>query len=282
MNKAQGTIEYLVILSIIIVIGLLTVGMASTFLDSTNQINQSATSTINKANIISLTEPSITPDGNYLIRLTNNTGDTLTISSVTIEDTTKVYSESLQQGSAQNFVIDSSTVCNVGSNTTSTVTLTYVTRYGITKTETYPTKILFDCENYTVDQIATKLSCDPDLQSCNSACSLPFVDNPTATWISEIAQGDSGEYHCYNSEGDGYEIGSDGYCDYEEVQGTDGLCAVFASGYICPSYERNGNVAVVATDCCDVTGADPPCYPDNPEVPVGEFDFSNEFFAGPQ
>ena len=154
MNKAQGTIEYLIIIAIIIVIGLVVVSLMSNFLSPAQGVGQ----TINKigglTNTISLTESSVTPDGNYLIRLANNSGEKLTISNVKIGDINTDYSEPLFQGNAQNFVVNTNDICTTGNTTTQPVTITYTTRYGITKTETHTTNN-FNCENYTVPTQAT-------------------------------------------------------------------------------------------------------------------------------
>jgi hypothetical protein len=72
MQKAQGTIEYLIILSVIIVVGLIVVSL---MINSTSGV--SATSQgISKLEIqsapLALTETIISPDGNYFLKIKNN------------------------------------------------------------------------------------------------------------------------------------------------------------------------------------------------------------------
>jgi len=128
--------------------------LLTSFLSPASGVGQSINKAGNWSNSIALTETSVTPDGNYLVRVANNSGEELTISNVKIGDTNADYSQDLFQGNAQNFVIDSSDACSTGDGTTNTVTITYVTRNGITKTEVYPAETYFSCENYTVSLLA--------------------------------------------------------------------------------------------------------------------------------
>jgi len=156
--QGQGTIEYLIIIAIVIVIALVVVGLMSSFLNPVAGVGQTASKIGGWTNSIALTETSVTPDGNYLIRLANNSGEELTISNVKIGDTNADYSQDLFQGNAQNFVIDSSDACSAGDGTTNTVTITYVSKNGITKNEVYPADAYFSCENYTVSLLADQCS----------------------------------------------------------------------------------------------------------------------------
>lgn len=88
MKKAQGTIEYLVILAIIVVVSLIVVSL---LLNSTTQaqgttqgIEQLATSTAQLA----LSEALINEDGNYFLKIKNNTGNNATIQDIKIGDNT--------------------------------------------------------------------------------------------------------------------------------------------------------------------------------------------------
>jgi len=155
-HRAQGTIEYLIIIAIVIVIALVVVGLMSSFLNPAAGVGQSVSKVGNWTNSLALTETSVTPDGNYLVRLANNSGEEITVSNVKIGDTNADYSQDLFQGNAQNFVIDSSDACSAGDGTTKTITITYVSRYGITKTEVYPADTFFSCEDYTVSLLANQ------------------------------------------------------------------------------------------------------------------------------
>ena len=152
--QAQGTIEYLIVIAIIIIMGLAIVSLMNGSISPANGVSNSLTKTNNWTNAIALTESSVTPDGNYLIRLANNSGEELTITTVKIGDNNANYSTDLYQGNAQNFVINSDDLCSTGNSTTQTVTITYISKNGIRKTETYPINTYFNCENYTVNLLA--------------------------------------------------------------------------------------------------------------------------------
>ena len=107
MNKkisGQGTIEYLIIIAIIVVIGLVVVGLMSGMMSPASGTSQSLNKAGNWTNSIALTESSVNPDGNYLVRLVNNTGEEITISNVQVGDTDVNYSTDLFQGNAQNLL----------------------------------------------------------------------------------------------------------------------------------------------------------------------------------
>ena len=155
-HGAQGTIEYLIIIAIVIVIALVVVSLLTGMLSPAQGVGQSINKVGNWSNTVALTESSVTPDGNYLVRLANMSGEEFTVSNVAIGDTDVNYSEDLFQGNAQNFVIDSDDVCSTGDNVSKDVIVTYVSKNGITKREIYPAKVFFSCENYTVNLLASR------------------------------------------------------------------------------------------------------------------------------
>jgi len=148
-SRAQGTIEYLVVIAIIVVISLAVIGLL------TNSIGGSAaTTSITSSKIASMTgdilvsELEVTPDGNYLARLENNTFDTITITTIKVGDTNNSFSSSLYKGSAQNFVLTTSDVCTLGQSIPKRVTIYYTTAEGLTKTYSVPVDVYFNCDNY--------------------------------------------------------------------------------------------------------------------------------------
>jgi hypothetical protein len=149
-SKAQGTIEYLVILAVMVVVGLVVVSLLANSTAPVEGVSTSTSKIVGWSNAISVTETSISPDGNYLVRLTNNTGEPLTISSVQVGDAGSNYSENLYQGSQMNFKLSSSVVCELGQTIVSSLKVTYVTENGLTKTEVYPVEIAFSCDDYII------------------------------------------------------------------------------------------------------------------------------------
>ena len=184
---AQGTIEYLVIIAIVVIIGLVVVSMMVGLLDQGSGVSEKSSKLSNWTNTIAITETSVDPDGNYLVRLANNSGEELTITGVQVGDTTGSYSEDLFNSGAQNFVIPSGESCVEGENATRQVKVTYYSKYGVQKTEVYPASTFFDCESYSVNLLASR--CPPSTGT----------DTSDATaYDANILASET----CYGSEGD--------------------------------------------------------------------------------
>ena len=144
---SQGTLEYLLIIAIIIVIALVVVGLSSGFLNTSQGTAQVATKIQNQTGIVSLTEASLDTDGNYLLILNGKEADPITITNIKTNDTNQSYSEQLSLGTQKAFQISTTENCTLGQLTTTIVTITYQTRHGITKTQTLTATP--NCENYT-------------------------------------------------------------------------------------------------------------------------------------
>jgi len=133
--------------------------------------------------------------------------------------------------------------------------------------------------------------CNPDSGTnadCQS-CGQIFDYKPIQAWT--YFNSPPSTPGCYNGD-DGVLNSTAYYCDEKLGQGNFGCAAnrfilvdnfpnpSSAGWYVCPSYRRNGNIPVTASDCI--------CYDvnynhcANPPVTYNDvFNFSNEFFAGP-
>jgi len=152
-SKAQGTIEYLVIIAVVIVLALVVVGLIITQIDNSSQVSSSGNQLGLKSQVIGITESLIDPnDGNFVVSLLNNSGDVITVSKVSVGDSNVDFSEDLAQGGSRYFVVDAGVVCEEGRVVSEDVVITYVTREGLTKTEKYPVKVMFDCSPYVINQ----------------------------------------------------------------------------------------------------------------------------------
>jgi hypothetical protein len=161
--SGQGTLEYLVIIAIVIVIALVVVGLLIGFFSPVSGVGDNFSQLKNWSNSLALTETSVTPDGNYLVRLVNNSSDPITISNVNIGGEDANYSEDLFMGSGQNFVVSSSDICSEGGKLANSIVITYVTKLGLVKTEKYPASTFFECQNYNVNLLADQCpSTSPD------------------------------------------------------------------------------------------------------------------------
>ena len=102
-GKAQGTIEYLVILGVIILIGLVVVGLSTNFLEQTEQIN--TTNNVIDSSIgttgISITENVLDLDGDGAVTITNTNTQPITLTKITVNGVDNNYSNSCYLVTAQ-------------------------------------------------------------------------------------------------------------------------------------------------------------------------------------
>jgi len=155
-KKGQGTIEYLVILAVIVVVSLIVVGLMISSTSGAAGVSSGTSKIGGWTNAISVTESAISPDGNYLVRLANNTGEPLTIKTVSVGDEEVSFSEDLFQGSQQGFKVSSEVVCEIGQTITADLVVTYVSENGLEHTETFPADIAFACDDYVVSLLANQ------------------------------------------------------------------------------------------------------------------------------
>jgi len=82
-SGGQGTVEYLVILAVIVVIGLVVVGLSTSIVGGpAQQLGNAATTLGSIAKPVRIVDAVSDPDGNTIIRLQNNSGDSLTVTKV--------------------------------------------------------------------------------------------------------------------------------------------------------------------------------------------------------
>ena len=163
--KAQGTIEYLIIMGIVITISLVVVGLLSGFVgntDSAQKLSDTITSQTGQGGTFAIKEKAMNEDGNYLLILQGANSDTLTITNIQVNDENQDYSQTIQLGQTTGFEIETEDTCTNGQTNTTTIIITYTTTHGIIKTETYT--IQTNCENYSA--------------SANTTISTPVTDPP--------------------------------------------------------------------------------------------------------
>jgi len=166
--RGQGTIEYLVIIAIVVVIALVVVGLLVSQMDSSQGVSGSSFKIGGLTQSIGVTESLVSPaDGNFAVRLLNNSGDTITVSNVKVGDANASFSEDMAQGGSKFFTVNAGSVCEEGKVVSSSVVITYVTSDGLTKKMVYPAQVLFDCTPYTIAQANLADQCP----SCGSSCS---------------------------------------------------------------------------------------------------------------
>ena len=152
-SRAQGTIEYLVIIAVVIVLSLVVVGLVVSQTDTSQQISSVGNELSLSTQVIGVTESLIEPnDGNFVLKLLNNSGDFVTVSNVRVGDNNINFSEDMAQGSERIFRLNPTVACTPGKIVSESVVITYVTRDGLSKSITYPSKVMFNCTPYTIEQ----------------------------------------------------------------------------------------------------------------------------------
>jgi hypothetical protein len=152
-SKAQGTIEYLVIIGVVVVISLVVVSLLTTQTESSVNVSNSSKKLGGLTQSIGITESLVSPnDGNFVVKLLNNSGSTITVSNVKIGDRNVNFSQDLAQSSSKLFKINTGVICEEGKVVSEDVVITYVTEEGLTKIVRYPAQVMFDCTPYTIAQ----------------------------------------------------------------------------------------------------------------------------------
>jgi hypothetical protein len=110
-SKAQGTIEYLVLVAVVVVIGLVVVGLLASMAGSSEGIATTSAKIGNLIQDIGITESVVNPDGNFVVKLLNNSKGSITVSNVMIGDTSVSFSEDLAQGGSKFFSVGERETC---------------------------------------------------------------------------------------------------------------------------------------------------------------------------
>ena len=150
------------IIAVVVVLSLVVVGLIMTQMESSSSVSRTSNQIGGLTQSIGITESLVSPtDGNFVVKLLNNSGSNLTISNVKIGDSNVSFSEDLAQGGSKLFKVRTDNNCELGKVVSSDVVITYVTDNGLTKTVRYPAKVMFDCTPFTVNQANLANQCPP-------------------------------------------------------------------------------------------------------------------------
>jgi len=202
-NRAQGTIEYLVIIAVIVVIGLVVAAMSTNFLGDSQQINNA------NANIkgqigtggISVIETIADSQGNAFITLKNNSGENLTVTRISTANADNAYDKQMLNLTQNTFYItDINTYCPCTTGQTKNTCTFYITttdKYGNTQTETL-TNVTVNCITEATPRDPTKI-----VGLGTGTLADPFIIN-NCNELQEIQNDLDGNYalgadiNCYN------------------------------------------------------------------------------------
>ncbi|MDD3084091.1 MAG: hypothetical protein PHP82_03650 [Candidatus ainarchaeum sp.] len=104
-SVAQGTIEYLVTIGVIVIIGLAVVSLTTNFFDDAQGISSTTKKIGSSTGVISISEVVIDNDGNGSINFLNNSGESLTITSLSVNDSIIDYPDTVLIQGAENFLV---------------------------------------------------------------------------------------------------------------------------------------------------------------------------------
>lgn len=154
-SRAQGSIEYLVIIAVIVAISLVVTGLAVAMFKSPASTVSVSSSALGSrvGGGVGITEGVVDRDGNSIIRLLNNTGNHILISKISVSGIDSNYSGAyLPRGGSATFSLDSlgSTCACVTGETTHTCafTITITSDTGLAKTQTLNKTL--DCVNSAI------------------------------------------------------------------------------------------------------------------------------------
>ena len=205
INRAQGTIEYLVIIAVVVVISLVVVGLFVNMTDSPSQeiIDSSDKLGTSSSGGISVVEAVLDVEGDSLIRLNNNSSDAITLTKITVGGVDNNFSEQLGGLDSKVFSLsslNSSCPCVSGQKSVKCeLKIIYTTQTGIIQTE-YRT-INAQCVNDS-----TPVNPDNVIDPVVSVVELGTLANP---WIINTCQ----ELQDMNLHLDGnYVLGNDVNC----------------------------------------------------------------------
>jgi hypothetical protein len=173
----QGTVEYLVIIAVVVVLSLVVVGIVVSQVGSGSSTSSTASEISSKTGLISITNASLNSQtGNYFLGIKNNDAESITVTRVQVGNDSNSFSQQLNMTSEKVFRVFTLSSCTVGQKTSASVTITYLTKYGLSKSQVV-NDLGFSCENISVD--ATKLA---DYNSLNSV--VLDVVAPVVTLVS--------------------------------------------------------------------------------------------------
>jgi len=149
-NNAQGTIEYLIIIAIVIVIGLIVTSIITTQLNSSEKISSTSSKikTTTGNNELSITDSVAGADTNGLLILKNNNPSSVTINKIVVDGEDHNYNgEQIAFGEEKGFNLVNIIACD-GSKKSYSVLIKYTSVHGISKIANFET-IIIDCITVT-------------------------------------------------------------------------------------------------------------------------------------
>ncbi|MCX6801267.1 MAG: hypothetical protein NTZ73_03705 [Candidatus Diapherotrites archaeon] len=142
--SAQGTIEYVVLLAIIVVIGLVVVVLASDFVDSTPGINKGRADLFWSSQGLAIVDAGADSNGDAIFKFKNSGLEEVTVTGINVDGVDlNVDSAKISGGDDQTVTVSNLSGC-VGGSRTYSVKITYKNKYGVQNT-VGPSEFVMSC-----------------------------------------------------------------------------------------------------------------------------------------
>ncbi|MDD3159969.1 MAG: hypothetical protein PHQ98_03310, partial [Candidatus ainarchaeum sp.] len=173
---AQGTIEYLVILAVVVVLALVAVVMLLGVFDG-GSTSSNSDRIGGVSSDLGVMESLVGVDGNFFVKLKNNSGRSLLVKSIVVDgvDVNYFVGNSLGVSDSGSFVVPSSSECVAGESVVKDVLVSVLVN-GVVSVKSL--KVSFLCGDYSIDESLLASSVDvnkchygdvlyPDMNDCN-------------------------------------------------------------------------------------------------------------------
>jgi hypothetical protein len=156
LNRAQGTIEYLLIIAVVVVIALVVVSLLTGFLDNTGGIDEQSTKIYWSSQPVAITDSLADNNGSAQIVVKNNTDGIITLNRITANDVpTDVNGgtgKEMPIGSTYTATITGIPEC-IQQKQTYVLTLNYTSRFGLSKT-VGPSNLVVPCTDNIIISVS--------------------------------------------------------------------------------------------------------------------------------
>jgi hypothetical protein len=256
-KRAQGTVEYLILISVVVVIALIAVG-ATFFAINPAPLQQRASVEALKVLDVAISETSFNNENfEFFLKLKNNFSSRINITNIKIGDVNTNFDQNLLAGASSIFIISSSAEC-VNNEVLKDVVITYESKYGLEHLQT-TNGISFACNGASLNQIlrffyiSNDHLLDGDLFKINRMNDLSYSLSGELDNNGTLPSGLVGYYKFNESSGttitDSSGNNNDGNFFNGPIITTDGDYTVYtftSSGVISVSSDTNVAVLVVA------------------------------------
>ncbi|MFA5763702.1 MAG: hypothetical protein WC915_02730 [archaeon] len=152
-NKAQGTIEYLVIIAVVVVIALVVVGILTGFLGNGSDVDEKSSKIFWSSQVVGIDDSLADADGNAQIVVKNNTDGTIVLTHIIVNavdnNINSPDGQTLSMGAKYAATLTGIPQC-LQKKQAYTLTVKYVSRYGLNK-QVGPKDLVIPCtDNITV------------------------------------------------------------------------------------------------------------------------------------